>query len=288
MKGIVLAGGKGTRLYPLTLSVSKQLMPIYDKPMIYYPLATLIAAGIQDILIISTPEDLPLFQRLLGDGSRWGCTLRFAEQLAPKGLAEAFLIGEDFIGNDDVALILGDNLFHGSKQLEQLKQNRKSKGGQIFAYQVKDPQRYGVVEFDENQQAIGLEEKPAQPKSSYAVPGLYLYDNTVVEKAKNLSPSKRGELEITEINQQYLAEGKLRVIPLELGATWLDTGTIESLTAAGQYVQAIQSRQGVLVGSPEIAAYRSGAITKQELQQLATQQAESDYGKAINAFVSNE
>ena len=288
MKGIVLAGGKGTRLYPLTLSVSKQLMPIYDKPMIYYPLATLIAAGIQDILIISTPEDLPFFQRLLGDGSRWGCTLHFAEQVAPKGLAEAFLIGEDFIGKDDVALILGDNLFHGSKQLEQLKQNRKPKGGQIFAYQVKDPQRYGVVEFDENQQAIGLEEKPVQPKSSYAVPGLYLYDNTVVEKAKNLSPSKRGELEITEINQQYLAEGKLRVTPLELGATWLDTGTIESLTAAGQYVQAIQSRQGVLVGSPEIAAYRSGAITKQELQQLATQQAESDYGKAINAFVSNE
>ena len=219
MKGIVLAGGKGTRLYPLTLSVSKQLMPIYDKPMIYYPLATLIAAGIQDILIISTPEDLPLFQRLLGDGSRWGCTLRFAEQVAPKGLAEAFLIGEDFIGNEDVALILGDNLFYGSKQLEQLKQNRKPKGGQIFAYQVKDPQRYGVVEFDENKQAIGLEEKPTRPKSSYAVPGLYLYDNTVIEKAKSLSPSKRGELEITEINQQYLAEGKLRVTPLELGAT---------------------------------------------------------------------
>ena len=286
MKGIVLAGGKGTRLHPLTLSVSKQLLPIYDKPMIYYPLATLIAAGIHEILIISTPEDLPLFQRLLGDGAAWGCSFSYAEQQTPKGLAEAFIIGETFIKNENVALILGDNLFHGSKQLKQFATNHHFVGGQIFAYRVKDPQRYGVVEFDENQKVIGLEEKPEQPKSSFAVPGLYLYDRTVVEKAKQLKPSNRGELEITEINQHYLNAGTLTVHPLELGATWLDTGTIESLIEASQYVQAIQSRQGVLVGSPEIAAYQSGAISKKELQQLALQQKESEYGKAINAFVA--
>lgn len=285
MKGIVLAGGKGSRLHPLTLSVSKQLMPIYDKPMIYYPLATLIAAGIREILIISTPNDLPLFQRLLGNGSQWGCSFTFAEQKAPKGLAEAFLIGEKFIENSSVALILGDNLFHGTHLLKNLAGKNALNGGHIFAYRVKDPQRYGVVEFGKNSQVIGLEEKPKNPKSPFAVPGLYLYDHTVVEKAKNLSPSKRGELEITEINQQYLTEGKLKVSPLEQGATWLDTGTIDSLKEASQYVQAVQSRQGILVGSPELAAYQADLISINVLRQLTTQYPDSQYSKAINDFI---
>ena len=285
MKGIVLAGGKGSRLHPLTLSVSKQLMPIYDKPMIYYPLATLIAAGIKEILIISTPNDLPLFQRLLGNGSQWGCSFSFAEQKAPKGLAEAFLIGEKFIENSSVVLILGDNLFHGTHLLKNLAGNNALNGGHIFAYRVKDPQRYGVVEFGKNNQVIGLEEKPKMPKSPFAVPGLYLYDHTVVEKAKKLSPSKRGELEITEINQQYLTEGKLKVSLLEQGATWLDTGTIDSLKEASQYVQAVQSRQGILVGSPELSAYKADLISINTLRQLTAQHPKSLYSKAINDFI---
>ena len=285
MKGIVLAGGKGSRLHPLTLSVSKQLMPIYDKPMIYYPLATLIAAGIKEILIISTPNDLPLFQRLLGNGSQWGCSFSFAEQKAPKGLAEAFLIGEKFIKNNSVALILGDNLFHGTHLLKNLAENNALNGGHIFAYRVKDPQRYGVVEFGKNNQVIGLEEKPKTPQSPFAVPGLYLYDDTVAEKAKKLSPSKRGELEITEINQQYLTEGKLKASLLEQGATWLDTGTIDSLKEASQYVQAVQSRQGILVGSPELAAYQADLISINALRQLTAQHPESLYSKAINDFI---
>ena len=286
MKGIVLAGGNGTRLHPLTLSVSKQLMPIYDKPMIYYPLSTLIAAGIHEILIISTPEDLPLFERLLGDGSQWGCAFSYAEQAEPKGLAEAFIIGESFIGESSVALILGDNLFHGGKFSEQLAALDKIDGGHIFAYQVKDPERYGVVAFDTKNRIISLEEKPEQPKSSFAVPGIYFYDNTVVQKAKNLRPSKRGELEITDINKSYLAEQMLRLTPLEVGSAWLDTGTIESLMEASQYVQALQSRQGVLVGSPEVAAYTSKAISLEQLLEIANKMTYTPYGKAIKSLAT--
>jgi len=286
MKGIVLAGGNGTRLHPLTLSVSKQLMPIYDKPMIYYPLSTLIAAGIHEILIISTPEDLPLFERLLGDGSQWGCAFSYAEQAEPKGLAEAFIIGESFIGESSVALILGDNLFHGGKLSEQLAALDKIDGGHIFAYQVKDPERYGVVAFDTKNRIISLEEKPEQPKSSFAVPGIYFYDNTVVQKAKNLRPSKRGELEITDINKSYLAEQMLRLTPLEVGSAWLDTGTIESLMEASQYVQALQSRQGVLVGSPEVAAYTSKAISLEQLLEIANKMTYTPYGEAIKSLAT--
>lgn len=284
MKGIVLAGGKGTRLHPLTQSVSKQLLPIYDKPMIYYPISTLIAAGIREVLIISTPEDLPLFQRLLGDGSQWGCAFSFAEQAKPNGLAEAFLIGESFIDRQAVTLILGDNLFHGAGELENISRIIPEKGAHIFAYQVKDPQRYGVVEFDQNNKVIGIEEKPAVPKSSYVVPGIYVYDQTVVEKAKALKPSQRGELEITDLNKQYLAEGLLHISPLESGAAWLDTGTIESLMEASQYVQAIQSRQGILVGAPEVAAFNSGAITQEQFMTLAAKADNSAYGKAIQSI----
>jgi len=286
MKGIVLAGGNGTRLHPLTLSVSKQLMPIYDKPMIYYPLSTLIAAGIHEILIISTPEDLPLFERLLGDGSQWGCAFSYAEQAEPKGLAEAFIIGESFIGDSSVALILGDNLFHGGKLSEQLAALDKTDGGHIFAYQVKDPERYGVVAFDTSNRIISLEEKPEQPKSSFAVPGIYFYDNTVVQKAKNIRPSKRGELEITNINKSYLAEQMLRLTPLEVGSAWLDTGTIESLMEASQYVQALQSRQGVLVGSPEVAAYTSKAISLEQLLEIANKMTYTPYGEAIKSLAT--
>lgn len=286
MKGIVLAGGNGTRLHPLTLSVSKQLMPIYDKPMIYYPLSTLIAAGIHEILIISTPEDLPLFERLLGDGSQWGCAFSYTEQAEPKGLAEAFIIGESFIGESSVALILGDNLFHGGKLSEQLAALDKIDGGHIFAYQVKDPERYGVVAFDTRNRIISLEEKPEQPKSSFAVPGIYFYDNTVVQKAKNLRPSKRGELEITDINKSYLAEQMLCLTPLEVGSAWLDTGTIESLMEASQYVQALQSRQGVLVGSPEVAAYTSKAISLEQLLEIANKMIYTPYGEAIKSLAT--
>ncbi|MDA9985226.1 glucose-1-phosphate thymidylyltransferase RfbA [Flavobacteriaceae bacterium] len=286
MKGIVLAGGNGTRLHPLTLSVSKQLMPIYDKPMIYYPLSTLIAAGIHEILIISTPEDLPLFERLLGDGSQWGCAFSYVEQAEPKGLAEAFIIGESFIGESSVAHILGDNLFHGGKLSEQLAALDKIDGGHVFAYQVKDPERYGVVAFDTKNRIISLEEKPEQPKSSFAVPGIYFYDNTVVQKAKNLRPSKRGELEITDINKSYLAEQMLRLTPLEVGSAWLDTGTIESLMEASQYVQALQSRQGVLVGSPEVAAYTSKAISLEQLLEIANKMTYTPYGEAIKSLAT--
>lgn len=281
MKGIVLAGGKGTRLYPLTQAISKQLMPIYDKPMIYYPLSTLIAMGIHDVLIISSPEDLPLFERLLGDGSAWGCSFSYAEQAQPNGLAEAFLIAEDFINNSPVALILGDNLFYGHQIKPYALGGENQKGAGIFAYRVKDPQRYGVVSVDEKNNVIALHEKPTQPASSFAVPGLYFYDNTVVDKAKKLMPSARGELEITDINQAYLNENSLQVSFLSSGAVWLDTGTISSLTEASQYVETIQSRQGILVGSPELAALDSGAISQQTAMQLAEKINTSEYGKAL-------
>lgn len=288
MKGIVLAGGKGTRLYPLTASISKQLMPIYDKPMIYYPISTLLAAGIHDILIISTPSDLPLFQRLLGNGAQWGCTFTYAAQEQPKGLADAFLIAESFIGGGPVALILGDNLFHGIHLINSLNRLQPLKGGHIFAYKVKDPQRYGVVQFDDQKKVTHIEEKPTRSISSYAVPGIYFYDTTVVHKAKALKPSARGELEITDINKAYLAEGALGVTPLDSGMVWLDTGTIESLTEASQFVRALQSRQGVLVGSPEMAAFSSGLIDRAQLKQFANQLGETPYGQTLLNHLENE
>lgn len=278
MKGIVLAGGSGTRLHPLTLAVSKQLMPVYDKPMIYYPIATLISAGINEILIISTPQDLPLFQKLLGDGSQIGCSFYYEVQEKPNGLAEAFLIGEEFIANDSVALILGDNIFYGSGLSQLLKENTKPNGGIVYAYHVNDPERYGVVEFDENNKAISIEEKPVKPKSNYAVPGIYFYDNEVVEIAKNIKPSKRGELEITEVNNVYLKKGKLSVEILDRGTAWLDTGTFDSLMQAGQFVQVIEERQGLKIGAIEEAAYRSGFISKEKMNALAQPLLKSGYG----------
>ena len=286
MKGIILAGGKGTRLYPLTKSVSKQLMPIYDKPMVYYPLATLIEAGIHEILIITTPEDMPLFQNLLGDGSRIGCKFSYVEQAEPNGLAQAFILGEEFIKNDPVALILGDNLFYGTHFVEQLKKHASYDGGMIFACKVSDPQRYGIVQFDKNQKAIDIEEKPTNPKSSYAVPGIYFYDETVVEKAKKLSPSHRGELEITDLNRLYMEENRLHVEVLDPGTAWLDTGTIESLMEASQFVQVIQSRQGILVGAIEAAAYKSGAIDKKQLSFLADELEKTVYGMYLKSLIS--
>ena len=286
MKGIILAGGKGTRLYPLTKSVSKQLMPIYDKPMVYYPLATLIEAGIHEILIITTPEDMPLFQNLLGDGSRIGCKFSYVKQAEPNGLAQAFILGEEFIKNDPVALILGDNLFYGTHFVEQLNKHASYDGGMIFACKVSDPQRYGIVQFDENQKAIDIEEKPTNPKSSYAVPGIYFYDETVVEKAKKLSPSHRGELEITDLNRLYMEENRLHVEVLDLGTAWLDTGTIESLMEASQFVQVIQSRQGILVGAIEAAAYKSGAIDKKQLSFLADELEKTVYGTYLKSLIS--
>jgi len=286
MKGIILAGGKGTRLYPLTKSVSKQLMPIYDKPMVYYPLATLIEAGIHEILIITTPEDMPLFQNLLGDGSRIGCKFSYVEQAEPNGLAQAFILGEEFIKNDPVALILGDNLFYGTHFVEQLKKHASYDGGMIFACKVSDPQRYGIVQFDENQKAIDIEEIPTNPKSSYAVPGIYFYDETVVEKAKKLSPSHRGELEITDLNRLYMEENRLHVEVLDPGTAWLDTGTIESLMEASQFVQVIQSRQGILVGAIEAAAYKSGAIDKKQLSFLADELEKTVYGTYLKSLIS--
>tara|TARA_B110000046_G_scaffold49734_1_gene55404 strand:+ start:968 stop:1831 length:864 start_codon:yes stop_codon:yes gene_type:complete len=286
MKGIILAGGKGTRLYPLTKSVSKQLMPIYDKPMVYYPLATLIEAGIHEILIITTPEDMPLFQNLLGDGSRIGCKFSYVEQAEPNGLAQAFILGEEFIKNDPVALILGDNLFYGTHFVEQLKKHASYDGGMIFACKVSDPQRYGIVQFDENQKGIDIEEKPTNPKSSYAVPGIYFYDETVVEKAKKLSPSHRGELEITDLNRLYIEENRLHVEVLDPGTAWLDTGTIESLMEASQFVQVIQSRQGILVGAIEAAAYKSGAIDKKQLSFLADELEKTVYGMYLKSLIS--
>ena len=281
MKGIVLAGGSGTRLHPLTLAVSKQLMPVYDKPMIYYPISVLILAGIREILIISTPQDVPLFQRLLGDGKKYGCDFQYAEQENPNGLAEAFIIGENFIGKDNVALILGDNIFYGSGLPKLLKANTNPEGGIIYAYHVNDPERYGVVEFDENNHAISIEEKPLEPKSNFAVPGIYFYNNSVIEVAKNIKPSARGELEITDVNKIYLEKGNLSVRVLDRGTAWLDTGTFESLMQAGQFVQAIEQRQGLKIGSIEEAAYRSGFITKEQVYKLAGPLLKSGYGENL-------
>jgi glucose-1-phosphate thymidylyltransferase len=281
MKGIILAGGSGTRLHPLTLSVSKQLMPVYDKPMIYYPLSTLLQAGISEILIISTPHDIPAFKKLLGDGSQLGCRFEYAVQEVPNGLAQAFVIGEEFIGDDDVALILGDNIFYGAGMSDLLKQHNKPKGSVIFAYHVADPERYGVVEFDANLKAVSIEEKPESPKSNYAVPGLYFYDNEVVEIAKSLEPSARGEYEITDINKEYLRRGELQVGILDRGTAWLDTGTFASLMQAGQFVQVLEERQGLKVGCIEENAYRAGFINAQQLKDIAQPLLKSGYGKYL-------
>lgn len=278
MKGIILAGGSGTRLHPLTLAVSKQLMPVYDKPMIYYPLSTLMLAGINEILIISTPEDLPNFKKLLGDGSRIGCKFSYVEQPSPDGLAQAFILGADFIGKDKVALILGDNIFYGSGMSKLLQSCADPIGGYVFAYPVHDPERYGVVEFDNNRQVVSIEEKPADPKSNYAVPGLYFYDNEVVEIVKVIKPSHRGELEITDINKEYLRRGKLKVGVFDRGTAWLDTGTIQSLMQAGQFVQVIEERQGMKIGAIEEIAYRMGFIDKDQLIKIAEPLKKSGYG----------
>lgn len=281
MKGIVLAGGSGTRLHPLTIAVSKQLMPVYDKPMIYYPISTLISAGIREILIISTPQDLSLFQKLLGDGSQLGCEFHYASQQHPNGLAEAFLIGEDFIGKDKVALILGDNIFYGSGLSTLLQSNNNPDGGIIYAYHVQDPERYGVVEFNEEGKAISIEEKPEKPKSNYAVPGIYFYDNEVVAIAKSIQPSHRGELEITDINKYYLENGKLLVSVLDRGTAWLDTGTFKSLVQATNFVQVIEERQGLKIGSVEEAAFKTGFIDRDQLHKLAEPLLKSGYGNYL-------
>ncbi len=281
MKGIILAGGSGTRLHPLTLAVSKQLMPIYDKPMIYYPLATLLSAGIQEILIITAPQDIPLFKKLLGDGSQLGCNFQYAVQENPNGLAEAFIIGENFIGKDKVALILGDNIFYGSGLAKLLQANSDPDGGIIYGYHVQDPKRYGVVEFGENGKAISIEEKPDKPKSNYAVPGIYFYDNQVVEIAKKIKPSSRGELEITDINKVYLEDKKLTVSILDRGTAWLDTGTFSSLMQASQFVEVIEERQGLKVGSIEEVAYSMGYISREQLHELAKPLVKSGYGNYL-------
>jgi glucose-1-phosphate thymidylyltransferase len=281
MKGIILAGGSGTRLHPLTLALSKQLIPVYDKPMIYYPLSILMSAGISEILIISTPIDLPNFERLLGDGSKLGCVFSYAVQEIPNGLAQAFVIGEKFIGKDKVALVLGDNIFYGIGMDALLKENNNPEGGVVYAYHVSDPERYGVVEFDAEMKAISIEEKPFKPKSNYAVPGLYFYDNSVVKIAKNLKPSARGEYEITDVNAAYLKQGKLKVAILDRGTAWFDTGTFSSLMQAGQFVQVIEERQGLKIGCIEEVAYRNGFISKEELKQIAAPLVKSGYGKYL-------
>ena len=288
MKGIILAGGSGTRLHPLTLAVSKQLMPIYDKPMIYYPISTLIWAGIREILIISTPQDLKLFQKLLGDGSQLGCQFQYATQEKPNGLAEAFIIGEAFIGNDNVALILGDNIFYGTGLLELLQRSNKPKGGIIFAYHVHDPERYGVVEFDKENNVVSIEEKPLNPKSNFAIPGIYFYNNDVIEIAKTIVPSDRGELEITDINKAYLKEGKLKVSILDKGTAWLDTGTFQSLLQASQFVEVIEERQGLKIGAIEEAAYRMGYINKEDLKTLAQPLVKSGYGNHLLSLIKED
>jgi len=288
MKGIILAGGSGTRLYPLTLAVSKQLMPIYDKPMIYYPLSTLISAGINDILIISNPQDLHLFQKLLGDGSKLGCKFKYAIQDKPNGLAEAFIIGEDFIGNDKVALILGDNIFYGTGLSELLQKNTNPEGGIVYAYHVHDPERYGVIEFDKNNKAISIEEKPKKPKSNFVVPGIYFYDNEVVSIAKHIKPSDRGELEITDINKAYLEKGKLKVSKLDKGTAWLDTGTFKSLLQASQFVEVIEQRQGLKIGAIEEMAYNMGYIDKKQLEELALPLIKSGYGNYLMSLIKDK
>ena len=278
MKGIILAGGSGTRLHPLTLAMSKQMMPVYDKPMIYYPLAILMSAGIREILIISTPHDLPNFKKLLGNGNQLGCNFQYAEQAVPNGLAQAFVIGEEFIGSDHVALILGDNIFYGVGMDELLKEHTKPNGGVVYAYHVKDPERYGVVEFDKNMNAISIEEKPLVPKSNFAVPGIYFYDNSVIEIAKNLQPSARGEYEITDVNKYYLQQNKLKVAILDRGTAWLDTGTFTSLMQAGQFVEVIEERQGLKIGCIEEVAYRNGFINADQLMEIAEPLVKSGYG----------
>ena len=284
MKGIILAGGSGTRLWPITKAISKQLMPIYDKPMIYYPLTTLMQAGIRDILIITTPDDQAGFQRLLGDGSQWGINLEYAVQPKPEGLAQAFIIGEEFIGSDKVALVLGDNIFYGAALDDSLRACTDPDGGIVFAYKVSDPERYGVVEFDDQNQAVSIEEKPVQPKSNFAVVGIYFYDNNVIEIAKKVQPSARGELEITSINAEYLRRGKLKVQTLDNGDVWLDTGTISSLTDAEDFVRVVQTRTGQIVGSPEKTAFQNDWINRQQLDEIAATLKKSGYGEYLNVL----